>query len=151
MKQRLVDVVKGMNARGMSKSEIMDNLRQMGIPDSDIDEIIKEAQPEVNIAEVHEHALETRKMIEKGEHLKPVVETLGKQEEHFERLHATVGELHEKHEEMKASIEEIKEIKKDIAQIEEELAEIKPMLAAIKRLQENLLDINKKMLLKFGS
>lgn len=149
--QRIIEIVRNMNAQGLSKNEIIDNLRQMGIADEDIETIMKEAQPDITITDIHEKTELTKSMLEKGEHLKPAMEKLEEHTEEFERLHTTIGELHEKHEEVASKIDDLKTIRDDVEEVKKLLLEIKPLLASIERLNQNLLDINKKMLTKLGT
>jgi uncharacterized coiled-coil DUF342 family protein len=141
--QKIVGIVKEMNSQGLSKNEIEANLRQMGLGEEDIELILKEAKPEINVSEVHDQASRATEMLEKGEHLQPALEKLDQQLEHFERLHSNVGELHEK---TGAATTEMGEIKRELEEINETLGELKPMLAAVKRLNEDLIKINQKML-----
>ena len=123
---RIVGIVKNMQAGGMSEKDIIDNLRQMGLSGEELNEVLNA----VGMAE--------SKPAEEPAPLLP--------EEHFERLHATVGELHDKQDELKSSFSEISELRRDIAAVKAELDEIRPLVGALKRINENLIEINKKML-----
>ena len=147
-KKKIVDIVKKMNSQGMSVTQITENLKQMEVPDKEIEGIIRESQPEVNIADVHEKAKETNEMLGTGAHLKPAIKKLEDHTEHFERLHTTVGDLHEKHHELSSKLSDMNQLKQELDEIKELLLEIKPLLASIERLNKNILETNKKMLAK---
>lgn len=145
---RIVGIVKEMNAQGVAESEIQNNLKQMGLNEEEIEEIITRAKPQVNVAEVHEQASKTKQMIESGEHLKPAMQKLDENSENMERVHTHLGEIHEK---QQGASEDIEEIRKEIEEIKEDIAEIKPMIASIKRLNDSMIKLNKKMLTQLSA
>jgi len=125
--ERIVGIVKNMQAGGMSVAEITDNLHQMGLSGDELNDILKK----VGITE-------EKPIVEEPAPLLP--------EEHFERLHTTVGELHDKQDELKTSFSEISQLREDIKAMKAEIDEIRPLIGALKRMNENLIEINKKML-----
>ncbi len=131
-KSKITSIVKDMSAQGMPNAEIEENLRSMGIADADIIEVMRDiggiAPP------VEEPAAAPA----------PVMP----QEEHIERLHSTVGELNDKQDMQSGDLGAIRE---DLDAIKTDLAEIRPLLSAMKRMNESLMDINKKMLVKYGA
>jgi DNA repair ATPase RecN len=143
---RIAEIVKSMHAQGMTQSEIRENLKQMGVADQDAEDIIRRAEPEVTMPEVHEKVEAISRKMEEGEHLKPAMEKLEEHEEHFERLHATVGELHEKHDELREAVEELHALREDIDAIKADLKDMKPMLAALKRINEQMIELERKTL-----
>lgn len=145
---RIVGIVKEMSAQGITKSEIIANLKQMGLSDEDIEDILAAARPETTVADVSEKAEQAMKLLETGEHLKPAMEKLKEHEEHFERIHTHLNEIHEK---SMVSQEEMEAIREELDEIKREIEEIKPIVASIKRLNQDLIKINKKMLTRLGS
>ncbi|MCD6414641.1 MAG: hypothetical protein J7L23_03355 [Candidatus Diapherotrites archaeon] len=145
---RIVGIVKEMNAQGVTKTEIVSNLKQMGLNDEDIEDIIAAANPETTVADVSEKADQAVKLLESGEHLKPAMEKLGEHGEHFERIHAHLNEIHEKN---VTTGEDTKAIREELADLKREVDEIKPLVASIKRLNEDLIKINKKMLTRLDT
>ncbi|MCD4740351.1 hypothetical protein K8R43_04115 [archaeon] len=144
---KIVSIVKEMSAQGVPRKDIETNLRQMGLNDEEINDIIIEAKPTVNVAEVHEQAVETKEILESGDHLRPAIKKLDEHKNDIERVHTQLGEVHEK---QVFTTEEIKQIREDLEQIRTDIEEIKPMIAATKRLNESLIKINKKMLTRLG-
>jgi DNA-binding transcriptional MerR regulator len=128
-KARVIEIVRDMSSQGLSPADIAEQLRSMGIAEEDITEVMRD----VGGAPPAEEAPAEPSMLP---------------EEHVERLHATVGELHEK-QDMQSS--DLLAIREDMERVKADLDEIKPLLAAIKRLNENLMDVNKKMLVKYGA
>jgi len=124
--KRIVGIVKNMQAGGMPKKDVIDNLRQMGLSGEELNSVL--------------NAVGITASNPPEEPAPPIPE------EHFERLHATMGDLHEKQDELKGSFSEISNLRKDIKDIKAELDEIKPLVGALKRINENLIEINKKML-----
>lgn len=151
MLKRVKDIVSSMAAQGMPREEIRSTLLQMGVPPQDAETLLQEAKPEVTVQEVGAKAEATRTMLETGQHLKPALQKLEEQEEHFERLHTSVGELHGRQASVESRLSEVAEIKRDVSEIRQELSEIKPMISALKRLNDNLLEINRKMLAELGA
>ena len=144
---KIVGIVKEMNAQGLSTSEIESNLKQMGVSDEDIEEIMREAKPEASVPEIHEKTKQVVQLLETGEHLKPAIEKLEEQKEDLERVHTHLGEVHEK---QLSSVQQLAEIKAELDEIKRELEELKPLVASIKRLDENLIKLNRKMLVRLG-
>ncbi|MFC2174435.1 hypothetical protein ACFLQ2_01010 [archaeon] len=128
--QRIVGIVKTMQSSGMEKDAIVENLRSMGVSDDELEGILVES------------GLQAPKPLEP---VPPVAE------EHIERLHTNVNELHVKHDEMKGSLSGIDDIKHELQEIKAEINDIKPQLGALKRINENLIDINKKMLARLAT
>ena len=144
---RIIEIVKEMNAQGMSTTEIKSNLKQMGVEEEDIKAILEKAKLGVNLAEIHSKAEQAISLLESGEHLKPTMGKLEKQEEHLERIHTHLGEMHEKQIAVK---EDVGDVKRELEEIKASINELKPLLASIKRLNEDLIKINRKMLMKLG-
>jgi len=144
---KIVGIVKEMSAQGVPRKDIETNLRQMGLSEDEIADIITEAKPQVNVAEVHEQTVETKAILESGDHLQPAIKKLDEHKDDLERIHTHLGEVHEK---QSLTSEEIKIIKEDLEEIRKDIEEMKPMIAAVKRLDESLIKINKKMLTRLG-
>ena len=137
--QKLTTVVDTMRDAGMSSAEISDNLKQMGVSPADIDGILG-AEPAPDLAAEPVPPLA-------DDSLQPA---LDRQEEHLERLHATVGELHEKHDELAVVLADLDALKKEVEELRLAIGEIKPLVSALQRQNNNLIDINKKMLGKLA-
>lgn len=144
---KIVGIVREMSAQGVTRMDIETNLKQMGLTEDEIEDILAEAKPEVNVAEVHEKADATQKLLESGDHLKPAIDKLDEHKEDLERIHTNLGEMHEK---QTLNAKDLQEIKEDIAEIKRDLAEIKPIIGAVQRLDESLVKINKRMLTRLG-
>jgi len=129
-KTKITAIVTDMRAQGMSDADIGENLRSMDISPEDIASIM--GTPATVAPPIEE----------------PVAPASPVEEEHVERLHASVGELHEKQDMQTGDLSSIRD---DLAAIRADLDEIKPLLSAIKRLNTSLMDVNKKMLVKYGS
>lgn len=129
--ERIVGIVKNMQAGGMTEQQINDNLKSMGVSDDELGSILEKA------------GIAAPTPVEPEPMPEPIALP---HEEHFERLHSNVTELHEKHEELKGSLSEITALRNEIQAVKTEVDEIKPMIGALKRLNENLIEINKKML-----
>jgi DNA-binding transcriptional MerR regulator len=129
-KARVIEIVRDMSSQGLSPTDIAEQLRSMGIAEEDISEVMRDVGEPAPPAE------------------EAPAESSALPEEHVERLHATVGELHEK-QDMQSS--DLLAIREDMERVKADLDEIKPLLAALKRLNENLMDVNKKMLVKYGA
>ncbi|GEM_PF-5480555 len=144
--KRLAGLVKSMHDQGLAVDQIKENLEQMGIAKDDISLIISEAGLMPNTVDVHKEVSALREAMETGQAVKPVVEKLGETEDHFERLHTKVDLLHEKHGEIEARLEDLAELKAEIAEVKQLLLEIKPVVMAIKKLQEDLLEVSRSIL-----
>ena len=131
--ERIVGIVKNMQAGGMSEKDITDNLRQMGLAGDELNSVLDAVGLSKPAPPVLQEPATTPP------------------EEHFERLHTTVAELHDKQDALREDFSEISKLRKELADIKTELDEIKPLLAALKRMNENLMDINRKMLAKLAT
>lgn len=132
--ERIVGIVRGMKSGGMSQDEIVDNLRQMGVAEEELSGILSKA------------GLQPQSPVPAEPATQPPIA-----EEHFERLHANVNELHAKHDDLAETLAELSEIRRELQSVKADVSEIKPLLGAMKRLNENLVEINKKMLARLGS
>ena len=119
--QRIVGIVKTMQSSGMGEKEITDNLRQMGVADEELEGILSGSG------------------IAKPPAPEPVIAP------------PVADELHAKQDDMKASLSGLDDIKRELQGIKAEVADIKPQLGALKRINENLIEINKKMLARLGT
>ena len=146
--ERLSDLVKGMHDQGMSVKQIQDNLVQMGISSQDIDVIISRAGLKPSASDIHENVVSVKRAIETGEAVKPVVEKLGEAEEHFERIHSSLNRLHEKHGEISERLSRLSASQSDIQEIKELLYELRDTMNAIKKLQQDLIEINRRVLVR---
>ncbi len=143
---RLSELVKGMHDQGMSVKQIEENLEQMGISREDIKVIVTRAGLKPSTVDIHEEVTAVKEAISTGEAVKPVVEKLGEAEEHFERLHAKMDMLHEKHKEVSQAVSELSELRAELSEIKNLLLEIRAAVAATKKLQEDLIEINRRVL-----
>ncbi len=146
--KRLADLVKSMHDQGLSVDQIKDNLSQMGISNDDISIVISEAGLIPNTVDVHKEVSAIREAVETGKAVKPVMDKLSNAEEHFERLHTKVDLLNEKHGEISEKMDKLSYMETEIAEMRQVLLEMKAILSAIKQLQEELIEINRKVLAK---
>ena len=145
---RLSELVKGMHEQGMSVKQISDNLSQMGISNEDIDVIVSRAGLAPNTADIHDAVNTVNQQISTGEAVKPVMDKLNEADEHFERLHQGINSLHEKHNELSKDIQGLSASSQELSEIKSMLIEVRELLNAVKDLQMQLLDVNKKILMK---
>lgn len=153
--KEIIEIIKAMNATGMTQAEIKENLRMMGLSDEEIDPILEKAQTKPTTREVHEAVKAIQEQIETGEHIKPAMEAIGEHREEtaavkgkVDEISAGMGELHEKHEELKARFATIEEVSSELEELKKLMLEMKPMLAAVKDMQEKLLETNTEILIR---
>lgn len=153
--KEIIEIIRAMNATGMTQSEIRENLRMMGLEEGEIAGILEKAQTKPTTREVHEAVKAIQEKIETGEHIKPAMEAIeehreatGEIKEKVEEISAGLGELHEKHEELKARFATIEEVSSELEGLKKLMLEMKPLLAAIKDLQEKLVETNTEMLMR---
>ena len=146
--QRLVGIVKNMSGQGMGSDQIRENLVQMGIADEDINTIFSAADLQTSVADVAAKQDDIKDLLESGEHLEPVMKKMDEHGEGLERVSASLGELHEKASEIHADVIELQALKDELDEVKALVLEMKPLLASIERLNKNIIDSNRELLLK---
>jgi methyl-accepting chemotaxis protein len=175
---KVIEIVKAMNAEGLSISDIKDSLKQIGIKEDDIDLILKKASAEPTPKDIHEavkgveermaaplaqsieeHKALTREVKDKvedlslglEEHAQSLDQISSNLEEHrdkLEEIHASIQGLGEKHEELHEKVKDLASISEEIAELREMVLDLKSMVASLKDLDNKILEVNKQMLMR---
>jgi DNA-binding transcriptional MerR regulator len=132
---KLVSIVQGMNSQGMSRAEIKETLKQLGLEPDDIGIVMEKARPAVTPSELSEKTDEIHETLRSGEHLGPALSKLDEHSEHFDRIHASLNGL-----------ADLRSIKAELDEVKDILLEIKPVLSAIQKLDRGMLELNRKVL-----
>jgi chromosome segregation ATPase len=148
---KLVGIVQGMSSQGMSKAEIEETLKQLGLEPDDVGVVMERARPAVTPSELSEKTDEIHETLRSGEHLKPALSKLDEHSEHFDRIHTSLNGLHEKHEDLHREVADLRSIKAELDEVKDILLEIKPVLSAIQKLDKGMLELNRKMLTRAPS
>ena len=171
---KIIQIVKAMNASGVGVEEITANLRTAGLSDEDLARVLEAAKPIASTREIHESVKETERKISTGEHLMPVTEKLEEQATETKKIGVKIDEINFNVEEQgekldkaasalavhKKRLDEIhagvtgvaerhEELHEKVATLEELTAEVqglKEMMLELKPLLAALKDINQKIL-----
>ena len=175
---KIVEIVKAMNAEGLSITDIRDSLKQIGIKDEDIESILQKASAEPTPRDIHEavkgveqkigeplaKSVEeqkqmTREVKDKVEDLSVGLEEHAESldqistglEEHKEKLnaiHSSIQDLGQRHKDLHAEVKDLSAFSDEFAEMREILLDIKAMLAALRDLDNKILETNKDMLMR---
>ncbi len=175
---KVTEIVKAMNAEGLSITDIKDSLKQIGLKEDDIDRILKKASAEPTQKDIHEavkgvsermgaplsksmeeHKQLTREVKEKVEDLSLGLEehaqsldqintNLGEHRDKLDAIHESVQELGGKHDELREQMSELSSYSDGVSELREILLDMKAMLAALRDLDNKILETNKEMLMR---
>jgi len=175
---KVVEIVKAMNAEGLSISDIRDSLRQIGIKEEDIEGILKKASVEPTTKDIHEavkmvdakitepmaKTLEEHKQLteevknkvedmslgleEHAQSLDQISSNLDEHREKLEAIHESIQDLGASHEELHEKVGELSSFSNELAELREIMLDIKAMIAALKDLDNKILETNKEMLMR---
>ena len=175
---KVTEIVKAMNAEGLSITDIRDSLKQIGLKEDDIDRILKKASAEPTSKDIHEavrgveqrmgaplarsveeHKQLTQEVKEKVDDMSAGLEehaqsldqmntSLDEHREKLEAIHESVQELGGKHDELKEQMSELSSYSDGLSELREILLDMKAMLAALKDLDNKILETNKEMLMR---
>lgn len=155
--ERIVSLVKSMQDQGLSSDQIQAELSDMVTPE-DLSKILAQAggAPAPAQAATPAPASSGEEFVpplleSPSEAVKPAIEKIDEQRQHLERLHTSVGELHDKTDALTGASGDVKLLRDEIRELKELVMELKSLLGSIERLNTNLIETNKKMLLKLGT
>ena len=176
--EKVVGIVKAMNAEGLSVSDIKDSLKQIGVKDDDIDRILQKAAAEPTPKDIHaavkdvehkvaqplaksvdEHKDMTKQVKDKvedmslgmEEHAKGIDNLSSSFDEHkkkLDALHTSLKGIDNGHKELHSRVKGLSSLSGDIDETREMLLDLKAMLASIKDLNSKILETNKEMLMR---
>ncbi len=171
--KKLVDVVKRMNQERVESKDIIANLRTLGLASFEIDSVLRQANLQPTIKEVHESITSIQKSMESGAHMEPLMKSVEEHRAATEKLQEKVQEMHgevtgqresledvvksleehrEKLEKVRSSLEQLHEEHEDLktsppsSDQKEDLEDLKKLILELRPMMGALRDINEKIL-----
>lgn len=175
---KVVEIVRAMNAEGLSISDIRDSLKQIGVKEDEIDGILKQASAEPTSKDIHDAVkmvdariaepmaknIEDHKQLTEEvkakvddmslgleEHAQSLDQMSSSLDEHREKLdviHESLQGLGDSHKELHEKVSELSDFSEEFRELKDILLDIKAMIAALKDLDNKILDTNKEMLMR---
>ena len=175
---KVIEIVRAMNAEGLSISDIRDSLKQIGVKEDEIDSILKQAAAEPTSKDIHEAVKmvdakitqpmtktmeEHRQLTEEvkakvedvslglEEHAQSLDQISSNLDEHREKLdaiHESLQDLGASHQELHEKVGELSGFSDEFSELREIMLDIKAMIAALKDLDNKILETNKEMLMR---
>lgn len=163
--EKLIETVTEMNKKGIPLSKIRDNLKQLGLKDPQVDAILARANIQPTTAELHQAVTSIDEKISSGEHVKELHTELKKNTDETTKTRADIEKLNDEMQEHRQKLDEIHKLVLGIAEKKSELGapesveekvdlvlkkveEFGPLLKSIESLNNKMLELNKKVLLK---
>ncbi len=175
---KVVEIVRAMNAEGLSIADIRDSLKQIGVRDDEIDGILKRASAEPTSKDIHDavkmvdakitepmaRTMEEHKQLteevkakvddmslgleEHAQSLDQMSSSLDEHREKLEAIHESIQDLGVSHQELHEKVKELSDFSEEFTNLREIMLDMKAMLAALKDLDNKILDTNKEMLMR---
>lgn len=169
--KQVVEIVKSMNAAGASSAEIHNNLREMGISESDINLVLSKAKPKPAPGDVRDMIKHMEPLSKKAEEHKKELHTVKKHvedvragvEEHAAALDEIAGGVREhkfKLEDIRQSLSKLRDRQEEaktadkavnyteLKEIKELLLDMKSAISALKSIDEKILKTNREVLMR---
>ena len=174
---KVVEIVKAMNAEGLSIADIRDSLKQIGVREDEIDGILKRASAEPTSKDIHDavkmvdarnlpmaKTLQEHKQLteevkakvddmslgleEHAQSLDQMSSSLDVHREKLDVIHETLQDLGVSHQELHEKVSELSDVSDEFSELKDILLDIRAMLAALKDLDNKILETNKEMLMR---